>query len=148
CVAASSGAEFRRKVRVTARGFASVWSRRALLDPRRHGFYALQLFTHKVLRRSLGVPVAVAFVSALALAPVDPLYAGAAALRGLARGAARGGGGLPDRPAARVLALPLYVDLVLAAGVLALIDVARGRRHLVWEPDRRAEPVVAVIGEP
>ena len=93
-VASSSRAEFRRKVRVMARGLASVWARRALLDPRRHGFYALQLFTHKVLRRALGVPVAVAFVCAIALAPVDPLYAGAAAIQALVHGAALAGWGL------------------------------------------------------
>jgi ADP-heptose:LPS heptosyltransferase len=30
---------------------------RALLDPFRHGFYALQLFSHKVARRLVGVPL-------------------------------------------------------------------------------------------
>jgi glycosyltransferase involved in cell wall biosynthesis len=145
-VATSSRAEFRRKVRVMARGLASVWARRTLLDPRRHGFYALQLFTHKVLRRALGVPVAIAFVCAIVLAPVDPIYAGAAAVQGLVHGAALAGWGLRHHThvAARALALPLYLDLVLAAGVLALIDVARGRRHLVWEPERSVEP--AAVG--
>jgi glycosyltransferase involved in cell wall biosynthesis len=147
-VAASSRAEFRRKVRVMARGLASVWARRELLDPRRHGFYALQLFTHKVLRRALGFPVAMAFVTAIALAPADPIYAGAAAVQGLAHGAALAGWGLRHHThtTARALSLPLYVDLVLAAGVCALIDVARGRRHLVWEPERSAEP--AAVGGP
>jgi len=145
-VASSSRAEFRRKVRVMARGLASVWARRELLDPRRHGFYALQLFTHKVLRRALGFPVAIAFVCAIVLAPTDPIYAGAAAVQGLAHAAALAGWALRHHThiAARVLGLPLYVDLVLAAGVCALIDVARGRRHLVWEPERRAEP--AAVG--
>jgi glycosyltransferase involved in cell wall biosynthesis len=142
-VAASSRAEFRRKVRVMARGLSSVRARRELLDPRRHGFYALQLFTHKVLRRALGVPVALAFACALALAPTHPIYAGAAVLQGLVHGAALAGWGLRHQKhlAARALSLPLYVDLVFAAGVLALVDVARGRRHLVWEPERSTEPL-------
>lgn len=142
-VTTTSRAEFRRKVRVTARGLSSVWARRELLDPRRHGFYALQLFTHKVLRRALGLPVAVAFGSAIALAPLDPIYAGAAAAQGLVHGAALAGWGLrrQTHSAARALALPLYLDLVLLAGVCALFDVARGRRHLVWEPERGSQPL-------
>ncbi len=132
----SARAEFRRKVRVAARGLASVWERRALLDPRRHGFYALQLFTHKVLRRALGIPVALAFVCAVALAPSHPLYAAAAIAQAIAHGAALAGWWLRDHGLPRALALPLYLDLVLLAGVLALADVARGRRHRSWVPER------------
>jgi cellulose synthase/poly-beta-1,6-N-acetylglucosamine synthase-like glycosyltransferase len=145
-VASSSRAELRRKVRVTARGLSSVWARRALLDPRRSGFYALQLFTHKVCRRLLGVPVALAFLSSIALAPVDPIYAGAAMIQALVHGAALAGWILRDRVHSRGLALPFYLDLVLAAGVLAIVDVARGRQHLVWEPERGAEPAAAALG--
>ena len=145
-VASSSRAELRRKVRVTARGLSSVWARRALLDPRRSGFYALQLFTHKVCRRLLGAPVALAFLCSIALAPVDPIYAGAAMIQALVHGAALAGWILRDRVHSRGLALPFYLDLVLAAGVLAIIDVARGRQHLVWEPERGAEPAAAAFG--
>jgi hypothetical protein len=35
---------------------------------------------------------------------------------------------------------------VLAAGLVARVDVARGHRHLVWEPDRPAEPVAETVG--
>jgi glycosyltransferase involved in cell wall biosynthesis len=147
-VVRSARVEFRRKVRVTARGLASVWARRALLDPRRHGFYAVQLFTHKVLRRALGLPVAVAFLSAIALAPADPYYAGAAVAQLLIHGAALGGWCLRDRGVSRALALPLYLDLALAAGVLALVDVARGRRHCVWVPERpQATSIIPVLEE-
>ena len=146
-IAASARAEFRRKVRVTARGLASVWARRSLLDPRRSGFYAVQLFTHKLLRRALGIPVAVAFLCAIPLAPRDLLYAGAAAAQGLVHGAALAGWWLRDRPLPRAFALPLYLDLVLAAGVLALSDVARGRRHESWVPERSRAVAAPVLEE-
>jgi cellulose synthase/poly-beta-1,6-N-acetylglucosamine synthase-like glycosyltransferase len=143
-VAATARAEFRRKVRVTGRGLASVWERRALLDPRQHGFFALQLFTHKILRRALGVPVAIAFVSAVALGPIDPVYAAAAVTQALVHVAALAGWCLRGRGVARALELPLYLDVVLLAGVLALFDFARGRRHLSWVPDRA--PVAPAVG--
>jgi hypothetical protein len=141
-VAASARTEFQRKVRVSARGLASVWARRALLDPRRHGFFALQLFTHKVLRRALGIPVAIAFVASIGLASVDPFYAGAAVAQMFVHGSALAGWSLRGREVPRVLALPLYLDLVLAAGVIALLQVARGRRHTVWEPQRAVSTAV------
>src|SRR6185369_12732705 len=50
-VASSGGVEYGRKVRVMTRGLRGVLVRRELLDPRRTGFYAVQLTWHKLLRR-------------------------------------------------------------------------------------------------
>ncbi len=56
--AASGGDEFGRKVRVMTRGLRGVIARRHLLNPFKHGFYAVQLFSHKVLRRLMLLPLA------------------------------------------------------------------------------------------
>ena len=56
-VAGKPNAEYRRKVRVMTRGFRSVWTVRALLNPFRFGFYSLQLFSHKILRRLVAFPI-------------------------------------------------------------------------------------------
>lgn len=57
-VASSGGAEFGRKVRVITRGLRGVLIvRRELLNPFRYGFYAFQLFAHKVLRRLVVFPL-------------------------------------------------------------------------------------------
>ena len=53
------------KVRIMTRGLRGVLERRALLNPTRYGFYSVQLVSHKVLRRLMGVPL-------LALALVAP----------------------------------------------------------------------------
>jgi hypothetical protein len=50
--------EFRRKVRIISQGLRGVLLRRDLLDPGRHGFYAIQLFS-RVLRRLMVFPVLV-----------------------------------------------------------------------------------------
>ena len=47
--------EFNRKVRIVTRGMRSVWGVRELLAPWRGGFYAVQLWSHKVVRRLVGV---------------------------------------------------------------------------------------------
>src|SRR5206468_3760539 len=59
--------EFGRKVRVMTRGLRGVIVRRELLDPRRHGFYSVQLASHKVLRRLMAVPLAILAISAARL---------------------------------------------------------------------------------
>jgi cellulose synthase/poly-beta-1,6-N-acetylglucosamine synthase-like glycosyltransferase len=63
-VARSSRDEFARKVRVMTRGLNAVVARHELLDPRRYGFYALQLLSHKVLRRLMALPLAALALSA------------------------------------------------------------------------------------
>ena len=56
-VAGKAKSEYRRKVRVMTRGFRSLWTVRGLLNPFRFGFYSLQLFSHKLLRRLVAFPI-------------------------------------------------------------------------------------------
>lgn len=135
-VAGRSGDEFGRKVRVITRGLRGVWLRRELLDPRRQGFYALQLFSHKVLRRLVAVPL-------LWLALISPLlwtrswlYRLATLGQGLFYGLAAAGAGLErsGRRLPKLLALPTYFSLVNVAALQATLNVLRGRSIIIWEP--------------
>jgi hypothetical protein len=123
-----------------------VLIRRELLDPRRHGFYALQLFSHKVLRRLMAIPLLVLAVSSALLRRRSPLYAAAAAVQGAVYlvgviGLLAGG-----RPAARsrLFAAPTFFVLVNAASLRALLNVVTRRDISRWEPGRKAETAEAV----
>lgn len=137
-VAETTEAEYRRKLRLMTRGFASVWARRSLLDPRRTGFYALQLGTHKVARRLVGLPLIGLAVSAPLLASIHPLYALAAVGQLCVYGLALTGWLLRSSRAghSRAFALPLFFVMANWAGLRAGFDFARGRRHLGWVPHR------------
>ncbi len=136
-VAPGAGAEFQRKVRVMTRGLTGVWLARALLDPRRHGFYALQLFTHKVLRRLVVVPLALLLVATPFLIDEGPLYRFAAlAQAGLYAAALVGALARKGLGRRRPFALPLYFCLVNFAAWQALLNVMRGRRIERWDPQR------------
>ena len=65
--AKSGGDEFGRKVRIMTRGLRGTILMRELLDPRRHGFYAVQLAWHKIFRRLMVVPLLGLFASSLLL---------------------------------------------------------------------------------
>ena len=135
-VAGKSRDEYGRKVRVMTRGLRGVYLRRELLDPTRYGFYALQLLSHKLLRRLVAVPL-------LLIALVSPLLwsrgwlyqlatAGQAAFYGLAAA-----GSLLEKPARsrlKLLALPYYFCLVNIAALQATLNVLRGRAIVIWEP--------------
>jgi cellulose synthase/poly-beta-1,6-N-acetylglucosamine synthase-like glycosyltransferase len=137
-VAASGEAEFERKVRVMTRGLNAVVARHELLDPRRHGFYALQLLSHKVLRRLMALPLAVLAVTAATGARRSALMRTAAAAQGALYGLGAAGLllGRAGRRAPRVVALPAYFCLVNLASVRAVWNVARRRAIDRWEPQR------------
>lgn len=146
-VTPASGSEFRRKVRVITRGLRGVWLMRELLDPRRHGFYALQLFSHKVLRRLAIVPMAAILLATPWLWNAGPFYRAAALAQGVFYVAAALGALLPrldaSAPAAvrklvKLLALPTFFCMANAAAGLAALNVLRGRRIDSWEPQRGA----------
>lgn len=136
--AASAGLEFERKVRVMTRGLRAVGARRRLLDPRRSGAYAVQLLTHKVLRRLMVIPLATLLVSSIGARKRHPLYGAL----GLAQAVlyAVGAFGLlaGDRPVARhrLVRLPAFFCLVNAAAARALWNIATGRRIDRWQPRR------------
>jgi hypothetical protein len=141
-VAPSGELEFRRKVRIMTRSFRALILMRRLFDPRRTGWYAVQLFWHKVMLRTAALPlVALAVVSPTLwnrgpiykLATVGQLACYALAVAGIA---------LARRPIGRKapLAVPAYFTLVNLASLRALLNVVRGERVDRWVPRRTREP--------
>jgi glycosyltransferase involved in cell wall biosynthesis len=145
----SDEVEFGRKVRIMSRGFRSVHARRGLLDPRQHGFYALQLVSHKVLRRLMVIPLAAVAVGSATLVRERSIYRIATAAQGAFYAAAAFGlltrnEQLKRHPA---FALPAFFCLVNGAALVALANVLRGKRIDRWEPVRPTGPVEAAHGD-
>ncbi len=137
-VAASAGVEYGRKVRVMTRGLRAVALRRELLDPRRHGFYAVQLLWHKVLRRLMAVPLIVVAFAGPALWRRGRMYQAATIGQVVFYGAAGLGLASADskRPIAKLVSLPAYFFLVNAASLHAMWNLLTGRRIDRWVPQR------------
>jgi cellulose synthase/poly-beta-1,6-N-acetylglucosamine synthase-like glycosyltransferase len=139
-VAESEGVEFSRKLRVITQGLQAVVYRRGLLNPFRFGFYSWQLFTHKVLRRLLGVVFLIAAAVAPALWSDGLVYQVAVvaeslfALVALAAWRLQGTRWGKWKP----LSLVSYVVMVNAAALLAVWAILRGDRIHRWEPERHA----------
>lgn len=138
-VAHRSDIEFGRKVRVITRGLRGVLVMRELLNPLRYGFYAIQLFTHKVLRRLMFVPLLALLATAPFLWDAGPFYRlallgqlafyGSALMGWLLRGTRLG--------RLKVFAIPFYFCVVYTAALIATWNVLRGQRITRWTPQRQ-----------
>jgi len=139
-VTTSGEDEFERKVRVMTRGLNGVVARRELLDPRRHGFYALQLLSHKVLRRLMAIPLMVLAATSAAEARRSRAFLVLAAAQAALY--ATGAAGLVlrerGRMRSRLMALPAYFCMVNLASLRAVWNLARHREIDRWEPRRHA----------
>jgi cellulose synthase/poly-beta-1,6-N-acetylglucosamine synthase-like glycosyltransferase len=145
-----AGKEMRMRVRVITQTFTDLWRHRAMMNPLRGGFYAVQLVSHKLMRYLVPVFLLLVFAASLALAPRSRFYALAALAQGLFYAAAIAGLALERAGARRspVLALPQYFVLANAAALAACYQFARGERYARWEPIREpageaAAPVAA-----
>lgn len=140
--AGSGSREYRRKVRIMTRGLRGVAAVRSLLDPRRSGFYAIQLLTHKVLRRVMVIPLGAIAIASVALWSDGILYRTAALGQIAVYGLGLVGLATRDRPVGRqpLLALPAFFCLVNIASLHAIANLVTGRRIDRWTPIRRDEP--------
>jgi cellulose synthase/poly-beta-1,6-N-acetylglucosamine synthase-like glycosyltransferase len=141
-VAGTSKTEFGRKVRVITRGLRGVFiARRQLLNPFRYGFYAIQLFSHKALRRLVVFLLLLLFL-------VNPFlwndgwfyrltmlgqlaFYGLGLLGFLLEGSRLG--------RMKLLTIPYFFCLVNAAVLVATINILRGQQIKRWEPQRKVE---------
>jgi cellulose synthase/poly-beta-1,6-N-acetylglucosamine synthase-like glycosyltransferase len=130
--------EYRRKVRTISRGLKTIHANRDLLDPRRHGWFAYKLITHKLNRwlvPVLGVPALVA----LALLAYR-YHAGALALSAIAALAICAHVALRHDDRADAPALPRTVFGMLAANAAVVHASWRfvwQAEDRIWEPTRR-----------
>ncbi len=132
-----SDAELKMRVRVIAQTFTDLWRHRSMLNPIRSGFYAVQLFSHKVMRYLVPFFLIALFAASTVLAPGALIYrmmfvaqfAGYAfALLAwlLEKAGIR----------SRLLALPQYFVLANLASLIACYQFIRGERYARWEPIR------------
>ena len=146
--ASTTSREYGRKVRIISRGFRGVAARRTLLDPRRTGFYAIQLAWHKLLRRLMAVPVLLAGAMSISLARESRFHRLLALLQLGSYAAAAVGLLAPTSRIgrSRPVALGSFFVMVNLASLHAAINVLRGKRIERWEPTRTGSDHRSVDG--
>lgn len=132
--------ELRMRVRVIAQTFTDLWRHRAMMNPFRSGFYAVQLLSHKVMRYVVPFFLIAILASSGILARHSMLYLivfvsqlgcylGALAAWLLERSGVH----------SRMLALPQYFVLSNLAALIACYQFLRGERYAHWETNRESD---------
>jgi cellulose synthase/poly-beta-1,6-N-acetylglucosamine synthase-like glycosyltransferase len=138
-VAGASDREFGRKVRIMTRGLRAVLVMRELLNPFRYGFYALQLFSHKVLRRLMFAPLIVLLVVNPFLWNQGLFYQVTMLLQIAFYGCALLGWRLANTKLGnlKLFSIPYYFCMVYVAALIATLNIVRGRRIDRWQPQHQ-----------
>jgi cellulose synthase/poly-beta-1,6-N-acetylglucosamine synthase-like glycosyltransferase len=129
--------EMQMRVRVISQTFTDLWRNREMLNPFRSGFYAVELFSHKVLRYSVPVFLITllissavlwnqsAFFEIIAAAQIGFYFIAFAAWFLEKSGKSLG-----------ILAIPLYFVLANLASLIGFYKFLSGERYARWEPIR------------
>jgi hypothetical protein len=121
-------------VRVAIRSITALVRERDVLNPLRHGAFAWQLWSHKVLRYASPLIWAGLLVASFALsANLFYRLALAAQLLLIAAGVI---GWLTHARGAMVLVKPYYFLLTNVASLMALARYLRGERVVIWKTVR------------
>lgn len=131
--------EFRMRVRIMEQTMSALGRYREVLSVRRHGLFALQMLSHKVLRYAVAAFMVVAFITNLLIVNQSRVYIATLAVQVALYLSALAGGVLARfgaKPGA--LALPYYFVLANIAIIVAFVKHLRGEAHVVWEPARES----------
>jgi cellulose synthase/poly-beta-1,6-N-acetylglucosamine synthase-like glycosyltransferase len=140
-----TGKELKMRVRVIAQTFTDLWRHRAMLNPFRSGFYAVQLLSHKVMRYAVPFFLIAILATSGMLARSSMVYLIVFVLQvGCYLGAL--GAWMLERAGvhSRMLALPQYFVLSNLAALIACYQFLRGERYAHWETNRESESTRSV----
>ena len=125
------------RVRIITQTISDLWRNRSMLNPFRHGFYSIQLLSHKVMRYLVPFFLLLLFITSGVLTLTSRLYAALfvgqlifyfVALLSL----------LFERAGIKTywFAIPQYFVITNFASLFALMKLMRGERYVRWEPVR------------
>lgn len=129
--------EFRMRVRVIEQTMSALDRYRQVLNPFRHGIFALQMICHKLLRYTLPVWLILALISSVLLLQDSDFFKLVFGLQALFYLLAFAGYlGEKLNVSHGLLSMPYYFVLVNVASLVAFMKYVRGEAHVVWEPVR------------
>lgn len=129
--------EYQRKVRTVIRGITAVARQPVVLNPSRVGWFAVQVWSHKIMRWAVPWFLALLLLCNLAVMRQGLLYEALLAAQLAAYGLSVAGFLLPGLRRIALVKVPYFfcqVNLAMAHAALAFL---LGRRVTVWTPSSR-----------
>lgn len=128
--------EFQRKVRTLLRGMTALAAKRRLLNPARYGVFAIELWSHKLMRWLVPVFLVTLLGSSAWLA-AHPFYAVALAGQLTFYGMAAAALVFPAAQRFALVRIAVYFTVVNAAILGAWAKFMAGTRVEIWNPSQR-----------
>jgi glycosyltransferase involved in cell wall biosynthesis len=129
--------EYARKRRTVIRGMAGLAAAREVLNPFRHGLFAFEVWSHKVLRWAVPWFLLLLLLSTVALAPGSAPFSSFLALQLAGYALVIAAWRLPGLRRIALIRIGYYFVLVNLAMADALLRFLRGERIVTWNPSRR-----------
>ncbi len=127
-------AEFRRRTRIVSRSLRGLWTERAVLNPWTNGYFAMQVWSHKVLRWMVPVFLAVMLAASLALAGA-PLYRLILGVQLIFYLLALLGYLFQNRVGRiALLYIPAYFCAINLGALVGIWNFLVGKRYQAWQP--------------
>ena len=129
--------EFRRRTRIIARSLHGLWSERGVLNPFAHGFFAFQMFSHKLLRWLVPLALLVALASNALLLQYELFRVLFALQLGIYGLALLGNIFASSLGRVALFYVPAHFCAINAGALLGFLSFISGRRYRVWKPTSR-----------
>ncbi|KZY69644.1 glycosyl transferase [Oleiphilus sp. HI0066] len=130
-----SGREYNMRVRVSLRALWAMHDMRTLFNPFKHGVFAFQMLSHKLLRYLAFIPLLVCFFSNVALLSASPFYLLTLLIQVMFYALAfLGKLRMSDERAPVYLTLPYYFTLLNVACAHATWRYLKGEKQVIWKP--------------
>ena len=130
--------EFHRRTRIIARSLRGLWSERGVLNPLAHGWFAVQMISHKLMRWMVPLAMIAAFASNALLRDIAP-YSLFFDVQLVLYGLAFLGNLLPAQLGRLALFyIPAHFVAINAGALLGLLRFLSGRSYRIWQPTSRS----------
>ncbi len=128
--------QFRRRIRVTVGGLRSLAARKELMNPFRHGLYAVALVSHKLVRRLMPLCLIPLLISNMFLVGTHPAYRLFLYLQLTAYAVAAVG--LRNRRAGlfKPFKLAGFILVTVAGMSVGCWEFLRGKEYSLWNPQQ------------
>ncbi len=134
---ADASKEYQRKIRTIIRGLTALSRHMEVLNPFRFGWFAFQVFGHKLMRWAVPWFQILLFITSVLLAGKGGIYALALLAQILFYGVVIAGHVKPELRERTVFKIPYFFVQVNLAIAQATVDFLKGRRMTVWTPSKR-----------
>ncbi|VAX13419.1 Glycosyl transferase, group 2 family [hydrothermal vent metagenome] len=129
--------EYARKLRTVIRGISAVMHKPDVLNPFKYGFFAFEVWSHKIMRWMVPWFLLALFVASVLLSAVHPVYTVILILQILFYGLVFVGAIVPGLRQNPIIKIPFYFIEVNIAIAHAMVAYILGKRITVWTPSKR-----------